>query len=35
MTSLLHRVCGNDPDKFEEALRIVDLFIQEAINGGP
>jgi hypothetical protein len=32
MTSLLHRVCDNDPDKFEEATRIVELFITEALN---
>ncbi len=31
LTSLLHRVCGNDPDKFEEATRIVALFIKEAM----
>jgi hypothetical protein len=32
MTSLLFRVCGNDADKFEEACRIVELFIVEALR---
>ena len=34
MTTMLHRVCGNDPEKFEEATRIVGLFISEAIKNG-
>jgi hypothetical protein len=34
MTTLLLRVCENDPDKFEEATRIVGLFISEAIKNG-
>lgn len=34
MTTLLHWVCGNDPDKFEEATRIIELFIAEALNHG-
>jgi hypothetical protein len=32
MTTLLYRVCDNDPVKFEEATRIVELFISEALN---
>lgn len=32
MTTLLHRVCDNDTKKFEEATRIVELFIAEALN---
>lgn len=31
LTTLLHRVCLNDPKQFEEATRIVDLFIRKAI----
>lgn len=34
MTTLLHRVCDNDSTKFEEATRIVALFIAEAIKNG-
>jgi hypothetical protein len=32
MTTLLHRVCGNDPAKFAEATRIVELFIVQALS---
>jgi hypothetical protein len=32
MTTLLYSICDNDPDKFEEATRIVQLFISEALN---
>lgn len=32
MTTLLHRVCDNDPTKFEEASRIVELFIKAALS---
>ena len=32
LTSLLHRVCQNDPERFEEATRIVALFINEALK---
>ena len=32
MTTLLHRVCDNDPRKFEEATRLVELFIRESVN---
>lgn len=38
LTVLLHRMCQNDPDRFEEALRIVGLFIAEALatkDGAP
>lgn len=31
LTTLLHRICHNDPKQFEEATRIVDLFIRKAI----
>lgn len=29
-TTLLHRVCGNDTTKFAEALRLIDLFVEQA-----
>lgn len=32
MTTMLYRVCNNDPEKFEEACRIVDLFIDGTVN---
>lgn len=32
LTTLLHNVCGNDPKRFEEACRVVDLFVDEAIK---
>lgn len=32
VTTLLHRVCDEDPGKFEEATRIVELFIRAAIG---
>lgn len=35
MTTLLHRVCGNDPDQFAEACRVVELFIAEALAAEP
>lgn len=31
-TVLLHRVCDNDPMKFEEAARIIRLFIEYESN---
>ena len=31
LTVLLYRVCHSDPEKFEEATRIVELFIREAV----
>jgi hypothetical protein len=33
-TTLLIRICDNDPDKFEEATRVVELFISEALTFG-
>jgi hypothetical protein len=30
-TVLLYRVCDNDPDKFEEACRLVGLFVKTAL----
>jgi len=32
LTSLLYKVCEKDVDKFNEACRLVDLFITEALN---
>lgn len=32
MTTMLYRVCNNDEKKFSEATRIVELFINEALN---
>lgn len=32
LTTLLHGVCGNDPEKFEEATRLIELFIEEALR---
>lgn len=32
MTTLLHHVCGNDRAKFEEATRLVELFIEAALS---
>lgn len=32
MTTLLYRVCGNDPAKFEEATRLVELFVGAALS---
>ena len=33
MTTLLHRVCGGDGAKFDEACRLINLFMQEAARG--
>ena len=33
MTTRLYRVCDNDPKKFEEATRLLELFIEEALSG--
>lgn len=30
LTVLLHRVCGSDVAKFEEACRLINLFMDEA-----
>ncbi len=32
LTSLLYRVCANDPDKFAEATRLVELFVRVALR---
>ena len=34
LTTLLYRVCQEDVERFEEATRIVGLFIEEALNNG-
>lgn len=34
LTTLLYRVCQEDVERFEEATRIVGLFIEEALNSG-
>lgn len=31
LTTLLYRVCDNDPDRFATACRLVTLFIEEAL----
>ncbi len=31
-TTLLYRVCGKDPEKFDEALRLANLFVQAGYN---
>jgi hypothetical protein len=33
LTTLLYGVCDNDPDKFNEAVRLVRLFITDALEG--
>lgn len=33
-TTLLYQVCGNDPDKFDNAMRLVRLFMNEAYVAG-
>jgi hypothetical protein len=32
MTTMLYRVCDNDKKKFEEAARLVGLFIKAALS---
>lgn len=32
LTTLLYKVCDQDQNKFEEATRLVDLFIEEALE---
>lgn len=32
LTTLLFAVCDNDDEKFDEATRIVELFIEKALN---
>lgn len=31
-TTMLYRVCDRDPKKFEEAMRLVELFIEETMR---
>lgn len=32
LTVLLYRVCDNNPKKFEEAIRIIELFIKAGLD---
>lgn len=32
LTTLLYRVCDNNEEKFEEACRVVNLFIEQALK---
>lgn len=32
MTTMLHGICGNDLEKFGEACRLIELFIEEALK---
>lgn len=32
LTSLLYKVCGGDQTKFEEACRLLDLFMDTAVR---
>lgn len=32
LTTLLYKVCDDSEDKFEEACRIVNLFIEQALK---
>lgn len=34
LTTLLFIVCNNDKDKFEEAIRLLNLFMQSAYDAG-
>ena len=34
LTTMLHRVCKNDPKTFEEATRLIKLFIVAALKEG-
>lgn len=31
LTTMLYRVCGNDTERFNEAVRLVTLFVRDAI----
>ena len=31
ITVLLHRVCDNDVEKFDEAIRLIELFVTKAL----
>lgn len=35
LTVLLHRVCGNDHKKFDEACRLISLFMDQAEKEAP
>jgi hypothetical protein len=32
MTTLLHRVCDNDQTRFNEAVRLIELFVGKALE---
>jgi hypothetical protein len=32
LTTVLHRLCGNDRAKFEEATRLINLFLDTALK---
>ena len=32
LTTLLHRVCENNEERFEEAVRLIELFVDEALK---
>lgn len=32
LTTLLHRVCGNNHKKFDEANRLIELFVKKALE---
>lgn len=32
LTTLLYKVCGNDGEKFDEASRLVQLFVRQALT---
>jgi hypothetical protein len=34
LTTMLYRVCGNDQKRFDEATRLVQLFIEAALADG-
>jgi len=34
LSSMLHRVCQDDPARFEEATRLIRLFIERALADG-
>lgn len=34
MTTMLYRICGNDRSKFEDAMRLVGLFMTAAYEKG-
>ena len=34
VTTLLFKVCQNDHERFDEAVRLVGLFVEEAMSNG-